>query len=183
MIHNDDPIVKQYTESRVMEAISKLNLGKAPDSHGLSVEHLRFGGPRLIKYITVLINAVMRLSYISNCLKDGLITQVWKGKNIKSNPYSYRGITVTPVVGKVVEVLMKEELEHVLRSSQSKIQHGFTPGMCRHACAVLLQELLLQAKANKLEYYEALLDDKSAFDVVYQYSLSHTLAVFRWCLW
>ena len=175
MIRSDDPIVKQYTESQVMKAISKLNLRKAPDSHGLTVEHLRFGGPRLIKYITVLINAVMRQSYIPGCLKDGLITPVWKGKNIKSDPYSYRGITVTPVVGKVVEVLMKEELEHVLRPSQSKLQHGFTPGMCPLVCAVLLQELLLESKANKLEYYEALLDAKSAFDGVYQNSLSRTL--------
>ena len=175
MIRSDDPLVKQYTESQVMKAISKLNLRKAPDSHGLTVEHLRFGGPRLIKYITVLINAVMRQTYIPGCLKDGLITPVWKGKNIKSDPYCYRGITVTPVVGKVVEVLMKEELEHVLRPSQSKLQHGFTPGMCPLVCAVLLQEMLLESKANKLEYYEALLDAKSAFDVVYQNSLSRTL--------
>ena len=150
MICSDDPLVKQYTESQVMKAISKLNLRKAPDSHGLTVEHLRFGGPRLIKYITVLINAVMRQTYIPGCLKDGLITPVWKGKNIKSDPYSYRGITVTPVVGKVVEVLMKEELEHVLRPSQSKLQHGFTPGMCPLVCAVLLQEMLLESKANKI---------------------------------
>ena len=119
-----------------MKAISKLNLGKAPDSHELTMEHLRFGGPRLIKYITLLINAVMRQSYISSCLKE---------------------------------------------------------------CAVLLQELLLETNANNLrvrvlvemhvfhissiEYYEALLDAKSAFDVVYQNSLSRTLAVFRWCSW
>ena len=69
---------------------------------------------------------------------------------------------------------MKEELEHVLRPSQSKLQHGFTPGMCPLACAVLLQEVLSEAKANKLEYYEALLDAKSAFDVVYQNNLSCT---------
>ena len=130
MIHNDDPIVKQYTESQVMKTISKLNLGKAP--HYASLE----------------------------------------GKNIKSDPYSYRGITVTPVVSKVVEVLMKEELEHVLWPTQNKLHHGYTPGMCPLACAVLLQELLLEAKATKLEHCEALLDAKSAFDAVYQNSLS-----------
>ena len=65
MICSDDPIVKQYTESQVMKAISKLNLGKAPDSHGLTVEHLRFGGPRLIKYITVLCNAPVLYSQLS----------------------------------------------------------------------------------------------------------------------
>ena len=47
--------------------------------------------------------------------------------------------------------------------------------MCPLACTVLLQELLLEAKATKLEHYEALLDAKSAFDVVYQNSLSRTL--------
>ena len=117
----------------------------------------------------------MRQSYIPSCLKDGFITPVWKGKNIKSNPYSYRGIIVTAMVSKVVEVLMKEELEHVLRPTQSKLQQGFTQGMCPLACAVLLQELLLEAKAPKLEHYEALLDAKSTFNVVYQNSLSHTL--------
>ena len=47
--------------------------------------------------------------------------------------------------------------------------------MCPLACTVLLQELLLEAKATKHEHYEALLDAKSAFDVVYQNSLSRTL--------
>ena len=108
-------------------------------------------------------------SYIPSCLMDGLITPVWKGKNIKSDPYSYRGITVTPLVSKDVEVglLMKEELEHVLRPTQSKLHHGFTPAMCSLACVVLFQELLLEAKATKLEHCEALLDAKSAFPAVY----------------
>lgn len=167
--------IPPFTTTEVQKAISSLNLGKSPDVHGLTAEHLKNGGLLLTFHITNIFNSILQQKKVPACLKEGIVTPIWKRKTEKNLPTSYRGITVTPVLCKLLEVLLGIKLDKILLPTQSRLQRGFTRGTSPLQCGFLLQEMAAESKISRKPYYEALLDAKSAFDVVFQDSLYRRL--------
>ena len=87
---DSDHYIKQFSQDQVYKAMRQLNKRKAPVCYELTVEHLLNGGYRLLNFITILINEIMQQCWIPPCLKQGVLTPVWKKKSNKSDPYSYR---------------------------------------------------------------------------------------------
>ena len=96
---------KEITPLQVEEvrrAIGKLKNNKAADVMGLTSEHLKLGGQSVENFLTDLLNYLLKTKKVSSILKEGIITPIYK-KGESSNPGNYRGITVTPVILKVLE--------------------------------------------------------------------------------
>jgi hypothetical protein len=51
---------------------------------------------------------------------------VYKKTKAKTDPFGYWGITVTPVLGKILETIMKNRITPKLKASQNPMQAGFT---------------------------------------------------------
>ena len=83
--------------------------------------------------------------HVSPVLKEGLLTPIFK-KGDKSNPSNYRGITVTPVILKILEHVLNERQNIILLESQSKLQKGFTAGSSSMGAALILTECINEAK-------------------------------------
>ena len=71
---------EHITESQIQEAIGSLNKGNTPDYHGVQVEHLLYGGEELLKYLTLLVNSIFQLRRLTDVLKIGALTPIFKKK-------------------------------------------------------------------------------------------------------
>ena len=157
--------VKPASLAEIQNAIKNLNNNKAPDHLGLTAEHLKYGGKNLLLVLQCIINQVFYQQKIPPVLKLGIITPVFKKGNLQ-NPDNYRGITVTPVILKVIEHILKVRHNQILSPLQSKLQSGFTKGTSSLTSALIVSECQLEAKAKKQQMILVTLDTRKAFDVV-----------------
>ena len=84
-----------------------MKLRKAPGPDNLMTEHLRYGGPSIILWLTEILNCIVELEEIPSILKHGTTIPVYKGGG--KDPLdvnSYRGITLNSVIFKVLELLL-----------------------------------------------------------------------------
>ena len=87
-------------------AVSKLKCGKAAGPDGLMVEHLKAGGEMVVICLLNVLNTIVELEVIPDVLKRGVVVPVYKGSG--KDPLlvdSYRGVTLSSMVAKVLEFL------------------------------------------------------------------------------
>ena len=81
-------------------------------------EHIIYGGTSINLWLKHLFNRILSCETILYCFKQGITTPIYKGKG--RNPLirsSYRGITITPVMAKLLEYILLERVKPVLSSS------------------------------------------------------------------
>ena len=128
---------------------------------------MKYGEDILISILTRLINFIFQNLDIPNFLKSGITTPILKKGKKKSDPNSYRKITVTNFIGKVVEKLHLKHNEVLVSKQQCNLQKGFTKGQMPLIAALFLTELILEANKTKSTLYVALMDAKKAFDILW----------------
>ena len=148
---------------------AKMKPGKACDIYHVTVEHLRHCGPQAKLHILDLINRILKDIYFLTCpqIKLGLGSALYKGKNkpiTKSN--SYRRITVTPIIGAIIDYYVDPVAESIFRPSQSPDQLGFTAGVSYLLAAVQRGECQRWAVDKKLTCFGVSLDGEAAFPSV-----------------
>ncbi len=161
-IHRSQPI----TEWEVIQAIGQLNSGKAADSNNLQAEHLKLADLEMAPVLATLFNKMASTLEVPEPMKSGILTNV--PKKDKSNLLcdNYRGITVTGIIGKVLERVWKNRNDPKQSITQSEQQFGFTRGLSPSMSALFVTEAFAQAKDTKTPLYMATLDARKAFDVV-----------------
>ncbi|VDI78828.1 Hypothetical predicted protein, partial [Mytilus galloprovincialis] len=87
-------------------------------------------------------------------------------KGNKNESKNYRGIVVLPILCKILEYIARINFRPVLLKNQSPLQRGFTPNTSPLNAAVIFEEVYRQYSDKNCPFYIALLDAKSAFDVV-----------------
>ncbi|MCG8110719.1 MAG: reverse transcriptase family protein, partial [Candidatus Thiodiazotropha endolucinida] len=166
--------VDPVTEAEVKAALKRLNNNKAVDVMGLTSEHFKLAGHEVSEFLVPLLNYLIDSKTISVVLKEGILTPIFK-KGDPSNPGNYRGITVTPVLLKILEHILNSRHNRILQDSQSRLQKGFTAGCSSLNAALILTECVLEASNMKQDLFLTTLDTQKAFDVVDQNSLLRKL--------
>ena len=167
--------IQPTCQETIQQIIQKMKKGKAADCAGITAEHLSLAIEELTPILTNIINAIIKKREIPSQLKTGILTPVLKkGKN-KTLPTSYRGITVTPLIGKIIESVIKEEIEPILNPTQHPMQRGFTEDTSPLMAALLITEAINEAKDRGEGLYLSTLDAEKAFDVVWHASLLRKL--------
>ena len=92
-------------------------------------------------------------------IKLGVLTPVFKRKGSNLDAKNYHGITVTPILSKVLESVLRERIKPIIAKNQNNLQRGFTEGSSPMNCSLILPT------------YIDFLDAKFAFDVVNHASL------------
>ena len=172
---DDYNFIKQFTStcerktvsiSLVRKALKHIHKGKSEDYFGLSVENLCHASDSFIVFLVTIINQIFEHQKIPEMLKTGLLTPIYKNKGDKKDSKNYRGITVLPILLKVIEYILREDLKEVVLPVQSPLQRGFTENSSPLNAAFLLEEFYRESKDLNKPVYIAFLDAKSAFDVV-----------------
>jgi hypothetical protein len=119
----------------------------------------------------MLFNNIKELKYVPKCMKSGTVTPVGKkGKDLMQMD-NYRGISVTSLIGKVLEhVVLARKPEQ-----QSDMQYGFTSGLSPKMASVIVHECIINARESKELTFICTLDAVKAFDTVSHASMLRKL--------
>ncbi|MCG8047714.1 MAG: reverse transcriptase domain-containing protein, partial [Candidatus Thiodiazotropha endolucinida] len=160
---------------QVKKAIESLNKGKAADFYGVTAEHFIYGGEELLRTTTDILNNLYKFGQLTDSMKTGVLTPVFKKKGSSNDVKNYRGITILPTLTKILETVLKETVRPAVERCQNKLQRGFTQNSSPMNCSLILEEVIREAKDLKEPLYIAFLDVKAAFDVVSHASLLRKL--------
>ena len=150
----------------VKKLIISFKNGKSQDPSHITAEHLKYTGENMLLLLTNIINYMLTSTYIPDELMRGILTPILKKKKDKTRPDNYRGITVTSVIGKLLEKAWLLKADPILSKIQNPMQRGFTKLNSPSNAALLVTESINEAKENKKPVYVTLLDVSKAFDVV-----------------
>ena len=120
--------IPNINSDEIMKAIRSINRGKSADYHGLTIEQIANAGKDMENLLLVITNEIFRQGKVPETLKVGLLTPIFKTKGLKSQATNYRGITVLPVISKIVETIIKERIQKQVMETQNRKQRGFTSG-------------------------------------------------------
>ena len=115
------------------DCINKLKRGKAAGHDELTTEHLLYAHPMLLVLLSLLFDMLILYGTVPLDFGKGIIIPLVKNSDgDKTSSDNYRGITISPVLSKVFELLMLHNLQSFLQSDT--LQFGFKKkSSCAHA--------------------------------------------------
>ena len=116
--------------------------------------------------LLVITNEIFGQGKVPETLRVGLLTPIFKIKGLKSQASNYRGITVLPMISKIIETIIKERIQKQVMETQNRKQRGFTSGLSPINSALPVVECYREVVYNNEECQVILLDAKAAFDKV-----------------
>ena len=116
---------------------------------------------QIISILLLLINNIFKTGEIPDSLKIGLLSPIYK-----NNATNYHGITVLPVLSKIIESIIKVRIQPNIQNMQNTSQRGFTKGASPRNAALPVEEAYRTFADEKNNGYLVLLDAKAAFDKV-----------------
>jgi hypothetical protein len=165
------------TTAEVEQYIKSLKNNKAADIFGITSEHLKYASSSVITILVHLLNAMIVSGKIPDLLKMGKVCPVLKKNKSSKNPTNYRRITITSIVGKILEKHMLLHTKKILDKAQSDCQFGFTTKCSPVYAAIALTEVMAESSDNGSELHLAFMDTSKAFDVVHHNGLLNSIYV------
>ena len=151
----------------VLELIKSLPLNKASGLDGISAKLLKEAGPIVSASLTYVINRSLTTGIFPNDWKVARVTPIYKD-DIKTNPNNYRPISVLPIVSKLIERIVFNQLYAFLMRHDllADAQSGFRP--CHSTLTALLDITSdwFSNMDNGLLNVVLFLDLKKAFETV-----------------
>ena len=135
----DEFLGEPFILSEVNEAITKLNVGKAPGMDNITAEHLKYGGSMVPQVLLFLYNWILQLEYIPVNFREGIQVPLHKGKNTPiTDPDNFRGITLLNTFSKLFEILIWKRMESWWMSRITPLQGARRKGVsCLHTAMML----------------------------------------------
>ena len=79
--------------------------GKFSGPNDVQAEHLRFGGPTLLSWLTTVFNSILATGIVPAFFAyDHVVPLLKSSDNDPSVPSNYRGITLTSVISKILSI-------------------------------------------------------------------------------
>jgi len=115
---------KKFDAELVEIIIKKLKRGKAASLDGVTAEHLQYSHPLLPCVLAKLFNFMIKLGYVPHSFGESYTVPILKG-GISSHGKSvtvddYRGITISPVLSKVLEHCILARHEKLFKTSDNQ---------------------------------------------------------------
>ena len=96
--------------------------------------------------------------------------KIWKCAALdvgsKNDAINYRGITVLPVISKIVKAVIRDRIQPLIHNMQNPMQRGFMKGSSLMNAALPVEEAYRILTDEKQNWHLVLLDAKAAFDKV-----------------
>ena len=129
-----------FDRRKVRNKIDKLKPGKAPGPDRISVKALHVLKDSADLPLSIIFNKSMQSGIVPQDWKDAHVTPIFK-KGIKSSPGNYRPVSLTSIISKLMESLIKDAvMKHLLENNLIRnSQHGFMP---KKSCLTNLLEFL-----------------------------------------
>ena len=162
---NQDPSDDFYvTESDVADALSRLKFGKSRDPFQIKAEHfLCAESPTFKSYLTDLLNKLFSSSHLPSQLGTSILIPLVKTfKKSLNDPNNYRGISLIPIMTKVIELVILIKCPDI--SNHTDSQFGFVAGSSTLHAELLISDTLKYYNNRGSSVYVCSLDAEKAFD-------------------
>ena len=147
----------------VFDALFSLKNGKCADNDGLNAEHLQFAPAALMARLTGLFNLMLKHSFVPWQFRSGFMIPIVKdNQGDLTDVSNYRGITISPIISKLFEHVLKIVFGDFL--SSSAYQFGFKKKSSTIHSLHCFRETVNYYVNNGSRVYCSLLDASKAFD-------------------
>ena len=164
-IHQNECNCKHYdiTVESVIEAICSSKSGKCGDDDEINAEHFHYAPLNFILRLSQLFKSMLNHSFVPNQFRLGHMVPIIKDTNgSASDITNYRGITISPIMSKIFEHIMKEMFSEHL--STSHLQFGFKKKNATAHAIFCLKQTVEYYINNGSRVYCSFLDASKAFD-------------------
>ena len=162
------------SEEEVAAAIKGLKIGKAAAPTGVVSEIMKAAGGFVSRWMTDLINNIVKEGCIPDDRRKNILVPVYKGKGDPLVCGSYRAIKLLEQPMEVLERVLEKRIR--CQVSIDNMQFGFMPGKGTTDAIFIMRQVQEKHQAKKKKLYYAFVDLKKAFDRVPR-------EVVRWAFW
>src|SRR5664279_4398204 len=147
----------EISERHVLELLKKVKIDKSPGLDGIHPRVLKECAEQLAGPLTTLFRNTLHEGNIPQDWREASVTPIYK-KGSKSNASNYRPISLTSIICKLMEKLIRNALlRHMIENELlSNYQHGFVQG---RSCMTQLLQVL--------DKWTDILDEGGSVDVIY----------------
>ena len=155
------------TQQAIQDIIYRFPANKAPGLDDISGKALRLALPALLSPITRLVNRIITTQKIPRELKLAKVTPIFKTGD-RNNPSNYRPISVLPLISKVLERTVADQLMNHLETNSllADAQYGFRKKHSTATCLLQLTEEIRRSLDVKKAVGVVALDLSKAFDSI-----------------
>ncbi len=148
----------EFTVDDVKELLQDLNVNKSQGPDLLHPRLLFEARNEIAKPLFLIFRMSLNTGVLPTEWKEANITPIFKNKGSKHETTNYRPVSLTSVVCKIMEKLIRKGIVHHMKSNKlfSSFQHGFLEG---RSC---LTNLL-----TTLDEWTRILEDKASLDCIY----------------
>ena len=161
--------IREISAATMARLIQRLSNSSASGMDEIDSIVIKLAAVPLLQPITFLINLSILTQTFPNKWKIGRISPLYKGKNLpKHHPGSYRPITLLPVISKLAERAVQEQVVDYMNQNSffHPNQHSYRKGYSTTSALLQLSDQLFEA-ADRKEIGAALsVDQTSAFDCI-----------------
>ena len=168
-LQNDQILDMEFSIEEIELSLRTLKLGKSKGAYGLMSEHLLYGGRPICLWLKRIFDAIISNEVIPACLKAGVVVPVYKGKGKDPLiPNSYRGITMSSVIAKTLEIVLLKRMSPILDEIgfPDMNQTAFQKGISCSDAIFSTQEVLVNYIRQGNNPFLCLYDIEKAFDSV-----------------
>ncbi|XP_065179965.1 CUB and sushi domain-containing protein 1-like [Sycon ciliatum] len=176
MSPNSLSIFKPVTVARVRKLLSSIAMTKATGSDGLPGTILKSCADLLAPSLMLIFNKSLSEGQQPPNMKIANITPVYKGGD-PSQPTNYRPVSLLPIVSKLLERIVHEQLSQYLAEHNlyPSCQFGFRRQHSTEDALTMVTDKFLRARDDGLSTGAAFLDMSKAFDKVQHQTLVEDL--------
>ena len=155
------------TLSELRAVIFGMNRSGACGEDGISIPIIRASFDGIGMVFLHLVNSSISLSDVPSSWKHSLVSPIHKSGD-SSNPSNYRPISIVPVIAKIVERAVHQQVYHYLSQNHllSPSQHGFRPLHSTETALISISDQILSANDRGEMSLLCLLDLSKCFDVI-----------------
>ena len=148
---------------QVIDAVCGLKQGKCADDDGFSAEHFLNAPLSILQRLTNLFNCMLTHAYVPHQFRLGFMIPIIKDSHgDHSDVGNYRGITISPIVSKTFEHVLKMVFANHLTTSN--YQFGFKRKKSTSHALFCLKKTISYYIENGSRVYSSFLDASKAFD-------------------
>ena len=169
----------KVTLKELMEALSRMKIGKAVGPDGIFMEYLKYATQNVIKTMLELINSLFLNALYPTAWTNNFLKAIYKS-GPTDDPGNYRGLAIGSAMAKLYSSILLRRLEDYILDNGilTKNQIGFIRGFRTADHIFVLKTLITKYTQNKGRLYAAFIDFKKAYDMVNRETLLENLKVY-----
>ena len=153
-----------FNPNNVNKAINKLKAGKTDGSLTLTSDNLLHSTDILNGHLALLFSVMVRHGFSPEGMLIGTMVPIPKGRWNLNNSNNYRAITISSLLGKILDNLILEKEDKNLITND--LQFSFKPGTSTTMCSTMVRETISYFVHKNSNVYGLVLDATKAFDRV-----------------